>query len=85
MQKVNIVWDDSEYGHLHVYVSYDGYGVVVVVFIEPKNLGIVKTYPYDEFVESLPEILRRPFEEAYRRLVSEHTPPPWKRASAITR
>ena len=83
MQKVNVIWDDSEYGHLHIYVSYDSYGEVVVIFIEPKNLGIVKTYPYDEFVEMLPEILKRPFEEARRQLLERGAPPPWTRVPSV--
>jgi len=82
MQRVDIIWDDTEHGHLHVYVALNGYGEPVVVFIEPKNLGIVEMHPYEEFVERLPEILRRLFEEAYRKLIEGRMPPPWKRVSA---
>jgi len=79
MQKVDVIWEDAKHGHLHVYVALDGYGDVVVVFVEPRNLTMVETYPYDEFVEKLPEVLRGPFEKAYRRLMEGRMPPPWKR------
>jgi len=85
MQKVDVIWEDAKYGHLHVYVALDGYGETVVVFVEPRNLTIVETHPYDEFVEKLPEALRDPFEKARRQLVEGRMPPPWKRAPAIAR
>jgi len=81
MEKVDVIWEDKNHGHVHVYVALDGYGEAVVVFVEPRNLTIVETHPYDEFVQSQPEILRRVFENAYRKLMSERAPPPWKRVA----
>jgi len=85
MQRVDVIWEDAKYGHLHIYVTLNGYGEAVVVFVEPRNLAIVESHPYDEFVETLPEILRRPFEEARQKLIEKGAPPPWKRVPMITR
>jgi len=68
MQKVEVVWADEIYGHFHVYLDLDRNGRVVVLIVEPRNLSVVKSYPYEEFVENLPEALKMPFKEALKKL-----------------
>jgi len=85
MQRVRVIWTDEKYGHLHPYVAFNDYGEVVVMFVEPGNLAVVEMHPFEEFIETLPEILKGPFEKARQQLVEGRMPPPWKRVPAVTR
>jgi len=81
MERVNVIWVDEFRGHFHVYVSLDGRGAVVL-FVDPQTHSAVFVYEFDKFVERLPEVLRKPFLEAYRRLAAGRGAPRPMRAVA---
>jgi len=81
MEMVNVIWEDETHGHVHVYVSLDGHGAVVL-FVDPQTHSAIRLYQFDAFVNKLPEILRKPFLEAYERLMAGRgTPKPTRAIS----
>jgi len=44
MEKVNVIWEDETCGHIHIYVSLDHRRDVVVLFVCPRTLSVIRMY-----------------------------------------